>query len=72
MLILKYWDERLKMGLVDFKTAYQFPQEIKMDTEMHQGKIYFRVKGSSKRISYNQVKRNLVKRLTVIDDKIPF
>lgn len=56
----------------DWKTVYQFPQQQLMITEMHQGNLYYRLKGSSVRISYQQLKKGLVRKQVVIDDRLPF
>jgi hypothetical protein len=72
MIILKYWNEELKIGLADPKNAYQFPQEKRMNLEIHQGKLCYRLRGSSKRISYDQVKKGLVKKLIIIKEVLSF
>jgi hypothetical protein len=72
MIILKYWNEHLKIGFANLKKLYQFPQLQKMYPEVHQGKLYYRLKGSSKRISYDQVKKGLVKKQIIIKEELPF
>lgn len=72
MIILKYWNPQLNIGLKDFKNAWQFPQKIKMYTEVHQGRLYFRLRGASKRISYEQVKKGLIKKQIRIQEYLPF
>ena len=72
MIILKYWNHRLRIGLADWQTVYQFPQEQLMYIEIHQGKLCYRLKGSSKRVSYDQVKHGLVKKEIIIKENLPF
>lgn len=72
MTIIKYRNTKLQIGLTDWKNVYQFPQQELMKKEIHQGKLYYRLKGSSKRISYNSIKKDLVKREIIIEDDFPF
>ena len=66
MITLKYWNHRLGIGLADWRNVYQFPQEQLMNIEIPQGKLCYRLKGSSKRISYDQLKYGLVKKEIII------
>ena len=61
MPILKYYNEKLKIGMADWKTVYQFPQQESMIIELHQGNLYYR-----------QLKKGLVRKQVVIDDSLPF
>jgi hypothetical protein len=70
MIVLKYWNPHYKIGLADWKQVYQFPQQELMIKEMHQGRLYYRCKGSSYRISYNQLKKGLQKKQLVIREKL--
>lgn len=72
MVVLKYWNAKLQIGLSDWKNVYQFPQEEKLTAEIHQGKLCYRQKGSSKRIGYNTIKRNLIKKQIIIKEILPF
>jgi hypothetical protein len=56
--------------LVDWKTVYQFPQKELMFKEIHQGNLYYRIKGSSRRISYRQLKCGLLKRQIFIREEL--
>ena len=38
MIILKYYNAKLQIGLADWKTVYQFRQAEKLMTEIDQGK----------------------------------
>lgn len=72
MIILKYWNAQLQIGISDWKNVYQFPQQILLQKEIHQVKLCYRLKGSSKRISYNQIKKGLVKREIILKAESPF
>lgn len=72
MIILKYWNAQLQIGLADWRNVYQFPQEEIMFTEIHQGKLCYRCKWFSKRISYDRLKKGLVKKRLVIKEELPF
>jgi len=73
MIILRYWNHGLQIGLTDLRNVYQFPQQEKMYAEVHQGRLHYRLKGSSKRISYAQIKKGLQKKLIRIkEEPLPF
>ncbi|MDB5198462.1 MAG: hypothetical protein JWO92_425 [Chitinophagaceae bacterium] len=72
MIILKYWNAQLQIGLYDWKNVYQFPQQQLLQTEIHQGKLCYRLKGSSKRISYDKIKKGLIKKQVIIKEELPF
>ncbi len=72
MIILKYWNAQLQIAMQDWRTVYQFPQKEKMLVEIHQNKLYYRNRGESKRISYQQLKKGLVKKQIIIQDNLPF
>jgi hypothetical protein len=50
MIILKYYNEELQIGMAGWKTVYQFPQAEKMLIEFHQGNLYYRCRGNAGRI----------------------
>ena len=73
MPTLKYWNAQLEIGLADLKNVYQFPQQEKMFAEVHQGRLHYRLRGSSKRISYMRIKKGLQKRQIVVkEEPLPF
>ncbi len=72
MIILKYWNAQLQIGLSDWKNVYQFPQQQLLYKEIHQGKLYYRQKGSSKRISYDKLKKGLIKKQLIVKENLPF
>lgn len=77
--IIQYYNDALKIGLVDWQTAFLFdeqqPLPVQLKTELHRGQLVYRVPGSSRRISYRQIKKQLVKRIirvTIPHVKPPF
>jgi hypothetical protein len=73
MIILKYWNAKLQIAMLDWRTVYQFPQKEKLLLELHQNRIYYRAKGSTKRISYTQLKMGLIKRQIILtEEPLPF
>jgi len=75
MIILKYRNPGYQIGLANWRQVYQFPQEELLIKEIHQGNLYYRVRGSSRRISYNQLKKGLQKKLVIISEEsrlLPF
>ena len=73
MIILKYWNAHLQIGMQDWRTVYQFPQQEKMLVEIHQSKLYYRNRGHSKRISYQQLKKGLIKKEIILNEEpLPF
>ncbi|MBI1781961.1 MAG: hypothetical protein HYR66_11420 [Sphingobacteriales bacterium] len=72
MIELKYYNEKLKIGMKDWKIVYQFPNEQLMIPEVHQGQLYYRSRGSDKRISYKKIKRGLTRQVKIIEEYVPF
>lgn len=70
MIIMKYWNPHYKIGLADWRRVYQFPQQELMIKEMHQGRLYYRLRGSSRRISFNQLKKGLQKKQIIIREEL--
>lgn len=70
MIILKYWNESLQIGMADWKTVYQFPQQELMIKEIHQGNLHYRRPGSNHRISYRQLKMGLQKKEIIIYEEL--
>lgn len=70
MIILKYWNSRLQIGMADWRQVYQFPQEELMIKEMHQGRLYYRLRGSSRRISFSQLKRGLQRKHIILSEEL--
>ena len=70
MITLKYWNPDYKIGLADWKTVYHFSEKELMIKEVHQGRLYYRLKGSSHRISYLQLKKGLQKKQIIIQEEL--
>ena len=69
---LRYINERLHVGMADIKEVYLLsPQLTLLRPEVYKGMLVYRAKGSSRRISYAQIKRGLVKRSLVVKEEIP-
>ena len=73
MIILKYYNEKLQIGMADWKTVYQFPQAEKLIMKIHQGNLYYQSRGSAGRISYKQIKEGLQqKEMCLQEAPLPF
>lgn len=70
MIELTYWNESLQPGLADWKAVYQFPQKKLMKKEIHQGNLYYRSRGSNRRISYKQIKKGLIKKQIFMEEAL--
>ena len=70
MIVLKYWNPALQIGLADWKQVYQFPKKELMIKEIHQGQLHYRLPGSSRRISYKQLKKGLQKKQIIIQEEL--
>jgi hypothetical protein len=69
---LNFFNEELKIGLASWREAYQlFPVVKQLNLETYKGRIIYRLKGSSKRISYNRMKKGLVKKSLIIKIEVP-
>ena len=70
---LKYIINVLQIGLVNWREAYLLsPDLTPLLVEVDKGRLIYRVKGSAKRITYNHVKKGLVKTSKVIMKEIPY
>ena len=69
---LGYINELLQVGMADIRKVYLLsPVLTTLHPEVYKGKLVFRAKGSSRRISYDQIKRGLVKRSFVVKEEVP-
>ena len=69
---LYYINHRLQIGLSDVKHAYLLaPGFTPLITEVYKGNLVYRVKGTTKRISYKELKKDLVKKRKTIEQKVP-
>jgi hypothetical protein len=70
---IQYVHEILQVGLVNWRQAWLLsanpPQQLY--TEVHKGKLVFRVPGTSRRISYQRLKKGLVRKIIIIKEKTP-
>jgi len=72
---VKLFNPNFKIGLVSWREAWLFEGEFpeKLFTEVHKGKLVFRRRGSSVRISYQQIKKCLIKKEIIIKEPpLPF
>jgi hypothetical protein len=59
---LKYFNADLKIGLVSWREAYLLSSNPKLlQIETYKGRLIYREKGSTRRISYNTLKKGLRK-----------
>ena len=69
---LKYFNKLLKIGFSNWKTVYLLGNNpVRLYPEVHRGKLVYRVHGSHKRISYQQIKNGLRKQEFCIKEIIP-
>jgi hypothetical protein len=69
---LRYFNAELNIGLVSWREAYVLlPSIQQMNLETYKGRIIYRLKGSAKRISYNRLKKGLVKTNKTIEIEVP-
>jgi hypothetical protein len=55
---LKYIYNTLHIGLVNWREAYLlYPVIVQLKVEVDHGRLVYRAKGSSRRITYNQLKK---------------
>lgn len=72
---VKLFNPQLKIGLVSWREAWLFQEEYpeKLFTEVYKGKLVFRQRGSSVRISYQKLKKGLVRKTILIKEPpLPF
>jgi hypothetical protein len=72
-IIIKYLHPVLKIGLEDIRHAWLIndnlpPQQLK--TVIHQGMLYYRLPVSGKRISYNALKKGLIKKQVIFHQPV--
>ena len=60
---LEYYNAKLRIGMADWRHVYLLhPVLTPPQPEVERGRLVYRAKGSSKRISYAQIKKGLVKK----------
>lgn len=71
-IILKFINNQLNIGMFDLKNVYLLsPHPFKYLPEVYKGKL-FRLKGSTKRISYSLIKKGLIMKDFYITETVPF
>jgi hypothetical protein len=68
---LKYYNQRLQIGIADWKTVYLLiNQPVQLFPEVNKGKLMYRAKGSAKRFSYSDIKKDLIIKKIIIRHKM--
>ena len=69
---LKLINEKLSIGMVNWKEVYIYsPKQMKMTPEVDRGRLVYRAKGSERRISYQMIKKGLIKKEYLIKEEFP-
>ncbi|HWJ28730.1 MAG TPA: hypothetical protein VNS32_19455 [Flavisolibacter sp.] len=68
---LNYINPKLNIGMQDIKHVYHLKDAVLLQPEVYRGKLVYRAKGSSKKISYNQLKKGLMKQVYWIKMEVP-
>lgn len=69
---LKYYNPRLNIGMASIRQVYLLlPLLTPIEAEVYRGKLVYRAKGSSRRISYDQVKLGLIKKDFIVTEVVP-
>ena len=69
---LNYINKELHIGMVDWKQVYLLhPTIIPLKPEVDKGRLVYRAKGASKRISYAQIMNGLIKKSVWIKQEVP-
>lgn len=72
-ITLKYLNTKYQIALANWRTVYQLkPEVLLMTPEVYKGNLVYRAKGSTKRVSYAQIRNGLLKKKTVIKIHLPF
>jgi hypothetical protein len=72
-IYLKYINQQLNIGMSDLKSVYLLsPELIKLIPEVYKAKLVYRLKGSSKRITYSLIKKGLLKKSFYVIKTLPF
>ena len=67
-----YINPRHNIGLINWRQVYLLhPQIQTLIPEVNKGRLMYRVKGSTKRISYAQIKKGLQKKDYWIKEEVP-
>jgi hypothetical protein len=69
---IKFINQQLKIGVADWRNVYLLSPLTKLNVEIHKGMLVYRAKGWSKRYTYQQVKKGLMRKRMVIREHLPF
>ncbi len=65
--IIKYFHPGLNVGLQDIRNAWLLSNPpVKLQITLHRGTLAYRLPGSRRRISYNTLKKGLIKKHILI------
>ena len=69
---IKFISPQLKIGVADWRKVYLLSPLTILNVEIHKGMLVYRAKGSSKRFTYQQVKKGLIRKRMIIRELLPF
>jgi hypothetical protein len=71
-LTFHYTNPGLHIGLNSWREVYLLlPEPMQLYPEVYRGELVYRAKGSSRRITYIEIKKGLLKRKTTIEQEVP-
>lgn len=71
-IVLTFLNPQLQIALEDWRTVYLLkPDIIPLTPEVYKGNLVYRTRGSSKRISYRQIKKGLIRKRIVVTQQVP-
>lgn len=69
---IKYVSPSLNLGMEDIKNVWILsPVPVKLAATVHQGNLMYRWPGTGKRISYQTLKKGLIKKQLIIREAVP-
>ena len=72
-ITLRYYNAKLNIALLSWKEVYLLEAiPVPLIPEVSKGNLVYRRKGASKRFSYRQIKKGLVKKTIVITQPLYF
>ena len=69
---IKYINPQLKIGIADWRKVYLLSPLTVLNVEIHKGMLVYRARGASKRFTYRQIKKGLIKKKVIIREHLPF
>lgn len=69
---IKLINPQLKIGVADWRRVYLLSPLTVLNAEIHKGMLVYRAKGSSKRFTYQQIKKGLIRKKMIIREHLPF